>query len=127
MQRLAILTSGNREADFTFVNWTWTQLFDELRKNSREKGPPNNTVTAALDWAERNAIKKIRDKFVHASWWDYSGIGVICTRFERRTSGSTIVGTIEELTSQANLLLEFSTMLDEIVGPHWINFYLPAD
>jgi hypothetical protein len=127
MQRLVILTTGGKKADCSVVNWDWTKLHDELRKQSSKNGPPNNTVTAALDWAEKHAIKKIRDKFVHASWWDYAGVGVVCTRIERKTSGSTMVGTLEELTAQANLLHAYAVKLDDLVGAHWVNFYLPAD
>lgn len=127
MQRLVILTTGGRKADLSLGNWNWTQLHGELRKQSSNNGPPNNTVTTSLDWAEKNDIKKIRDKFVHASWWDYADVGVVCTRIERKSSGSTILGTLEQLATEASLLHEYSAKLDDLVGDSWVNFYLPAD
>ena len=127
MQRLVILTTTETNADCSVANWDWTRLHDVLRKQSNENGPPNNTVTAALDWAENNSIKKIRDNFVHASWWDYAGIGVVRTRIERKSSGSTIFGTLEQLGAQADLLHDYSAMLDNIIGDHWVNLYLPAE
>ncbi len=127
MQRLVILTTGAKKTDCSVVNWDWTRLHGELRKQSSKHGPPNNTVTATLDWAEKNTIKKIRDKFVHASWWDYADVGVVCTRIERKSSGSTMVSTLEQLAAQANLLHAYSAKLDDLVGEHWVNLYLPAD
>ena len=127
MQRLVILTTGGKEADLSVVNWDWTRLHGEIRKQSSNNGPPNNTVTAALDWAEKNAIKTIRDKFVHASWWDYADVEVVCTRIERKTSGHMMFGTLEHLAEQANLLHAYSAKLDGLVGQSWVNFYLPAD
>lgn len=127
MQRLVILTTGKTEADCSVVNWDWSRLHEELRKQSTNNGPLGNALNAALGWAETNNIKTSRDKFVHASWWDYAGVGVVCTRIERKSTGSTILGNLDDLTAEANLLHEYSAMLDEVVGENWVNFYLPAD
>lgn len=127
MQRLVILQKNHaKKADFSVVNWEWSRLHAEIRKHSDIKGVPNKAVIEALDWAEKNAIKKIRDDFVHASWWDYAGVGAVRTRIARKTTGNTILGTLEQVAENAETLHVYANMLDELVGDRWVNFYLPA-
>lgn len=126
MKRLLILTSGNRHADFSAEGATWTALHKELKLRANRDGPPGNTVSVAVQWAEHHHVKKIRDDLIHANWWDFSGIGVRRTRFAIKSKGVTLLGSLDELKCDVEVLGQYELMLDDCVGPHWPRVYLPA-
>jgi len=125
MKRLLTLISGGKVADFAGLDATWTALHNTLKKRASRDGPPGNTVSVALEWAEDKQIKKIRDDLIHANWWDFSGVGVRSTRFAIRKDGTVILGSVDDLKHHVELLGQYELMLDECIGPHWPRVYLP--
>lgn len=127
MKRLAILTRGSADGSFSTIDWDWTSLHAELRQQADTVGPPNDTLAHALDWAEEHQIKRKRDDVVHACWWDYADIPVTRGRFNRKSDGHNIVGTMDELKTTAEECATYAAMLEDVVGQSWLNVYLPRD
>lgn len=125
MKRLMIMTSGRSHGNFSVVDLAWADLHRNLISRARNEGPPGNRLLNTLEWGEEHKVKAIRDDFVHSNWWDYSDIGVVSTRFERKADGKTMIGTLKDIENQVNTLGEYEILLDECVAEYWVSFFLP--
>lgn len=113
MKRLLLLDS--EDTDFVQVDENWTELERRLAQVSASESPHAEAIRQALEWAERNGIKRARDSAVHSAWWLFNvGGGVARARFRRGMSGALELGTIEDYLEQANLVFEYAERLAEI-------------
>ena len=118
MKRLLLLLRGNT-AHFSEADETWTVLHKELAKECTGSDLRRKRLKHVLDWAEKNRVKARRDNVIHAYWWNLDGCGVVRSRFHRREDGATMVGSMEGLEEDAELLFEFARRLDELLGEDW--------
>jgi hypothetical protein len=69
--------------------------------------------------AADSGAKRRRNDVVHAYWWDYAGGPVRRGRFRRDGTTATIVGTLEDLLLDAEILSSVAMSLDDLVEPFW--------
>ncbi|MFD9327752.1 hypothetical protein [Streptomyces sp. NPDC060065] len=124
MKRL-VLFLKDEEGGFSLVDKTWSDLHKMLAMQSRRSIPQAASLAEALAWGEANELKRRRDDAVHASWWNWDGVGVMRSRFFRRQDGANIVGTFEDLEEDARLLFEYAEKLDLLLGADWPQARLP--
>jgi hypothetical protein len=77
-------------------------------------------LAALLDWGDENKIKIRRDNAIHAYWWVYDGVGARRSRFARRTDGSIIDATLDDVAEDARLIFEYAQRLDGLLGYDWM-------
>lgn len=127
MKRLLILTGKRTEADFSVADLTWSDLHKKLKCRANRDGPPGNTLAKTLEWGETKKVKDARDNLIHASWWDYAGVGVRRTRFSHGGKNNIAIGTLDDLKQTVELLGQYEIYIDDCVGQFWPRAYLPAD
>ncbi|GHF78803.1 MULTISPECIES: hypothetical protein [Streptomyces] len=124
MKRLILLLKGD-EGGFSVVDKTWTDLHKLLVTQSRRSIPQAAALAEVLKWGDDHELKRRRDDAVHASWWNWDGVGVIRSRFFRKQDGASIVGSFEGLEEDARLLFEYAQKLDVLLGADWPQARLP--
>lgn len=120
MKRLLLVLKSLDEAHFEEVDGTWTSLTDQLRDECDGSDQRRLELAALLDWAEDNKIKIRRDNAIHAYWWIYDGVGARRSRFARRSGGSIIDATLDDVAEDAHLIFEYAQRLDELLGYDWM-------
>ncbi|MDX2919798.1 hypothetical protein PV702_06495 [Streptomyces sp. FL06-04B] len=124
MKRLVLVLKAD-QGGFSVVDKTWSDLHKMLVSQTHTGAPHCKNLAEVLDWGESNDLKRRRDDVVHASWWDWDGVGVTRSRFFRKQDGVTIVGTFEELAEDSRLLSEYAEKLDALLGTDWPQARLP--
>jgi hypothetical protein len=127
MKRLILLLRSEQRG-FSVVDWTWTDLHKALAEEAdRPDGDARRKrLGRVLAWGEDKEVKRRRDNVVHASWWDFDGVGVVRSRFFRRKDGATMIGSLAELEEDAGLLSGYARRLDDLLGEDWPRAMLPA-
>jgi hypothetical protein len=129
MKRLLLLLLLRSESGgFSLVDWTWTALHNALAEECGKPDPDarQKRLKRVLAWGEQKGIKKRRDNVVHAYWWNFDGVGVMRSRFQRRKNGVQMIGALEDLEEDAALIFEYARRLDELLGEDWPRAMLPA-
>lgn len=127
MKRLLLLLQTRPKAQFSIVDETWSELEKKLRRESskgddwRRKG-----LAKVLAWGAEKEVKRRRDDAIHACWADYAGGRVRRSRFNRNGNGTTILGSLEELDLDGNLLADYAGRLDGLLGSDWPVIMLPG-
>lgn len=86
-----------------------------------------SALTQILEHPGRESAKRRRDNVVHAYWWDYDLDGQVRRgRFYRDGSTATLVGTLQDLADDANVLQRYAVQLDDLVEPFWPQARLPV-
>ncbi|MFD7896518.1 hypothetical protein [Streptomyces sp. NPDC059743] len=124
MKRLVLLLRDD-QGGFSLVDKTWSDLHKLLVAQSRRSLPQATALAVTLEWGEANELKRRRDDAVHASWWNWDGVGVIRSRFFRKQDGANIVCTFEDLEEDTKLLFEYAERLDLLLGADWPQARLP--
>ncbi len=119
MKRLLALLTG--DGHFSLVDETWSTLLKLLADHcpTATNDPRLKRLQHVLDWGETNRVKSRRDNVVHAYWWIYEGCGVVRSRFFRDQDGALMIGSMEELEQDAEMLIEFAGRLDELLAEDW--------
>ena len=127
MMRLLALLSG--DGRFSRVNKTWSTLLKMLGDHcaAAEDDPRLDRLQQVLGWAETNRVKARRDNAVHAYWWIYEGCGVVRSRFFYDQEGAVMIGSMEDLEQDAEMLFEFARQLDELLAEDWPRAMLPSE
>ena len=125
MKRLLPLLEEATEAQFSLVDKNWTDLHGRLRGLADTTTVRRAELGNVLDWGETNEVKRRRDNVVHAYRWNYAGLGARRSRFYRRTNGTTINATLDDLSRDAELLFEYAEKLDGLLGSEWMIARLP--
>ncbi len=124
MKRLILLLK-DEQGGFSLVDKTWSDLHKLLVAQSRRSIPQAAALADILQWGEANDLKRRRDDAVHASWWNWDGVGVIRSRFFRKQDGANIVCTLEDLEEDARLLFVYAEKLDLLLEADWPQARLP--
>jgi hypothetical protein len=126
MKRLLLVLTSPPKAHFSLVDETWATLIKKLVKQCTGSDERRIQLATLLDWAEENKLKDRRDRAIHADWWDYHGVGIRRSRFERGNNGKMINSTLSDLGEDAALLSHFAGELDSLLGNDWIIARLPG-
>jgi hypothetical protein len=124
MKRLILLLK-DEQGGFSLVDKTWSDLHKLLLTQSRRSIPLATALTEVLEWGDSKELKRRRDNAVHASWWDWDGVGVTRSRFFKKQDGANLVGAFEDLEEDAKLLFEYAEKLDLLLGADWPQAKLP--
>ncbi|WP_202279334.1 hypothetical protein [Streptomyces sp. M2CJ-2] len=124
MKRLVLLLRDDQNG-FSVVDKTWSDLHKMLVAQSRRSIPRAAALAETLQWGDAHELKRRRDDAVHASWWNWDGVGVVRSRFFRKQDGANLVCTLEDLEQDAALLFEYAGRLDQFLGPDWPQGRLP--
>jgi hypothetical protein len=124
MKRLLLVLKRPDEAHFAEVDETWTSLTEQLRKECDGSDHRRSELEALLNWADEKKVKVRRDNAIHAYWWIYDGVGARRSRFARRTDGSIIDATLDDVAEDAGLIFEYANRLDELIGYEWMTLRL---
>lgn len=120
MKRAVLIFKGATDAEFAAVErMNWTDLDLELHKIAGQRTARVKGLSALLTWAQENRVKARRDNAIHGYWWDYADCGVRRGRFRRDGSSSTIIGTIEDLAEDYDLIMKFASSLDDAIERSW--------
>jgi hypothetical protein len=127
MKRLLLLLKGDG-GHFSLVDKTWTDLHKALAAECEgpNADPRREQLRHVLTWGEENRIKSRRDNVIHAYWWNFDGCGAVRSRFYRRKDGAQMVGSLEDLEHDADLVFEYASRLDDLLGEEWPRAMLPA-
>lgn len=127
MKRLLLLLKGDG-GHFSLVDKTWTDLHKALAAECAgpDADPCCERLRHALTWGEENRIKSRRDNVIHAYWWNFDGCGAVRSRFYRREDGTQMIGSLEDLERDAELIFEYASRLDDLLGEEWPRTMLPA-
>lgn len=127
MKRLLLLLRQD-SAGFSAADLVWSDLEKALIAEAAKPNPDarRKRLGRVLDWADQKQVKRRRDDVVHASWWDFDGVGVLRSRFHRKQNGAQIIGSLDQLEEDAEVLFEYARRLDELLGEDWPRAMLPA-
>jgi hypothetical protein len=127
MKRLLLLLR-EESGGFLQVDMTWTDLHKALAAECEtpDLDQRGTRLARVLAWDDDKQVKRRRDNVVHAYWWSFDGCGVVRSRFHRRQNGQTMIGSMEELEEDAELLFEYADRLDDLLGEDWPRAMLPG-
>jgi hypothetical protein len=125
MKRLLLLLLGE-SGEFSGVDKTWTDLHRELLDECTGTDARRLTLADVLAWGEEVGAKRRRDNVVHAYWWCFAGCGVRRSRFFRQSNGTVLIGSLEDLDEDAEVLFEYARRFDALLGSDWPRAMLPA-
>jgi len=118
MKRLLLLLAGE-SGSFSRVDLTWTDLHKGLVDACTGADDRRLALADVLAWGDENNVKGRRDDVVHAYWWLFAGCGVRRSRFKRKSDGTTLVTSFEQLDEDAEILFDYAGRLDELLGSDW--------
>lgn len=127
MKRLVLLLRG-QSGQFSVVDWKWTDLHEALVSESQrtDRDARRRRLHRVLAWGQTKEVKRRRDNVVHAAWWNFDGLGVVGSRFYRKTDGTMIFSSLEDLEDDAYVLFEYARRLDDLLGEDWPRAMLPG-
>jgi hypothetical protein len=121
------------ENSFALVDLNWTQLDEMLESESTRSGlgvgHPEIRIKLAehLLWAKQRDLKTHRNHFIHGSIWDYDMPVLMISRFTRKSDGTSIVASMEDLERTAKRMVEYDLRLSSLLHGIWAEAMLPAD
>lgn len=124
MKRILLVAADGSKTSFADVDLTWTDLEKGLEAVAADPDLKFATrLHDVLEWGKSKKIKKRRHDVVHSAWTLYNIGHYEANRFARKTSGSMIVYSHEDIADLVTSMFEYLRWLQNIV--RWPTAVLP--
>lgn len=124
MKRILLVASDGSKTTFADVDLTWTELEKALEAVAADPDVEfASRLHDVLEWGKSERIKKRRHDVVHSAWTLYNIGHYEANRFERRSSGTTIVHSHDSVAQLMMSMFEYLRRLQNIV--RWPTAVLP--